>query len=71
MAGISEGNFELKIPDAYDDRVNMMKEMIRLIASDGELADMEKHICSLVAGKMDFSSAEFESVLKSVIDEAS
>jgi hypothetical protein len=46
-----------------------MKEMLRLIAIDGELADMEKHICSIVAGKMDFTSQEFENVLKSVLDE--
>ena len=69
LAGISEGNFELKVPDDYDERVEMMKEMLRLIAIDGELADMEKHICSIVAGKMDFTSQEFENVLKSVLDE--
>ena len=69
LAGISEGNFELKVPDNYDERVEMMKEMLRLVASDGELADMEKHICSLVAGKMDFSSKEFEEILQSVINE--
>jgi len=70
VAGISEGNFELKIPESYDDRVDMMKEMLRLVASDGELADMEKHLCSVAAGKMDFSTQEFESVLQSVIDES-
>ncbi len=70
LAGISEGNFELKVPEDYDARVNMMKEMLRLVASDGELAPMEKHICSVVAGKMDFSSQEFENLLQSVIDEA-
>ncbi len=69
LAGIMEGNLELQIPESYDDRVTMMKEMLRLVASDGELADMEKHLCSLAAGKMDFSSAEFEQVLRSVIDE--
>lgn len=70
LAGISEGHFELKVPESYEDRVNMMKEMLRLVASDGELADMEKHLCSLAAGKMDFSSQEFENVLQSVIDES-
>ena len=69
LAGISEGNFEVHIPESYEERVNLMKEMLRLIASDGEIADMEKHICSLAAGKMDFSPAEFESVLRSVIEE--
>lgn len=71
LAGISEGNFEVKVPADYEERVLVMKEMLRLVASDGELADMEKHICSLAAGKMDFTSQEFERVLQEVIDEAS
>ncbi len=70
LARISTGNFEVKVPDARVDRVLLMKEMIRVIASDGELADMEKHICSLVAGRMNFSGAEFDTILKSVIAEA-
>lgn len=70
LAGISEGDFELNVPVDYDERVNMMKEMLRLVASDGELADMEKHLCSLAAGKMDFSSQEFENILQSVINES-
>ena len=69
LAGISEGQFELKVPEDYPARVEMMKELLRLIAADGELADMEKHICSVVAGKMDFTSPEFEEILKSVIEE--
>ena len=71
LAQISTGNFEVKVPDSPLDRVNLMKEMIRLIASDGELADMEKHVCSLVAGRMNFSGVEFDRVLQSVIAEAS
>ncbi len=70
LTGISEGNFEFKVPEDYQQRVEMMKEMLRLVASDGELAPMEKHICSIVAGKMDFTEHEFENVLQSVIDEA-
>lgn len=70
LAGISEGNFEVKVPEDYDERVEVMKEMLRLVASDGELADMEKHICSLAAGKMDFSSHEFEKILQDVINES-
>ena len=69
LAGITSGNLEFKVPEAYEDRVEMMKEILRLIAADGELADMEKHVCSVIAGKMDFNSGEFESVLNSVLKE--
>lgn len=69
IAGISSGNFEFKIPQAHKDRVEMMKEFIRLIAADGELAAMEKHVCSLIAGNMEFTSDEFQRVLASVLSE--
>ena len=69
LAGISSGHLEFKVPESYEDRVVMMKEFLRLIASDGELAEMEKHVCSVVAGNMDFSSDEFEKVLASVLEE--
>ena len=69
LAGISSGNFEFKIPKSYEDRVEMMKEFLRLIAADGELADMEKHVCSVIAGRMDFSSDEFENILAKVLSE--
>jgi uncharacterized tellurite resistance protein B-like protein len=69
LAGLSQGEVELNIPADYADRVEMMKEMLRLIASDGQLAEIEKRICSVVAGKMDFSSAEFERILDAVIRE--
>ena len=69
LAGISSGNLEFKVPESYKDRVEMMKEFLRLIAVDGELAEVEKHICSIIAGKMEFSSDEFEKVLDSVLNE--
>ena len=57
----------MDLAEKYDDRVNLMKEMIRLMAVDGELADIEKHICSLASSKMDFSGREFDQILQSVI----
>ena len=69
LAGISEGDFEFKVPEDYQQRVEMMKEMLRLVAADGDLAPIEKHVCSVVAGKMDFNGPEFEAILQEVIDE--
>lgn len=69
LAGLAEGSLELNIPEGYQDRVTMMKDMLRLIASDGELAEIEKKICSVVAGKMEFSPDEFRQILDAVIRE--
>ena len=70
MAGISTGELQVKIPESHGDRVTMMKEMLRLMAVDGELAELEKAICAEAAGKMDFTSQQFNEILDQVIAEA-
>lgn len=70
LAGISEGHLEVTIPDAYEDRVLLLKEMIRIMAIDGELAEMEKRLCAQASGKMDFTTQQFGQILDEVIAEA-
>ena len=70
IAGISEGTVEVSIPEEHADRVLLLKEMLRLIAVDGELADSEKSICAQAAGRMDFTSQQFATILEEVIAEA-
>jgi uncharacterized tellurite resistance protein B-like protein len=70
MAGISTGEIQVNIPDSHEDRVELMKEMLRLIAVDGEMADTEKRLCATVSGRMDFTSQQFSEILNEVIEEA-
>ena len=70
LAGISEGQLEVTIPESYEDRVVLLKEMIRIMAIDGELADMEKRLCAQASGKMDFTTQQFRQILDEVIAEA-
>ncbi len=67
LAGLSEGNLELNIPESDEDRVQLMKEMLKLMAVDGELADMEKRLCAEASAKMDFTSNRFEEILDAVL----
>ena len=67
LAGISEGHLEVNIPEAYEDRVLLLKEMIRMMAIDGELAEMEKRLCAQASGKMDFTTQQFGQILDEVI----
>ena len=69
MAGISTGQIQVNIPESHEDRVTMMKEMLRLVAVDGELAEMEKRICAQASGRMDFTSQQFNQILDEVISE--
>lgn len=69
IAGISTGELEVKIPDSFEDRVVMLKEMVRLIAVDGELAETEKRLCAYASGRMDFTTRQFTQILDEVIAE--
>ncbi len=70
IVGISSGEIEVKIPDSFEDRVVMLKEMIRLMAVDGEMAEMEKEMCAYASGRMKFSIQQFAQILDEVISES-
>jgi hypothetical protein len=42
--------------------------MLRLMAVDGEMAEMEKRLCAQASGKMDFTSQQFNQILDEVIN---
>ncbi len=69
MAGLSTGNLEVKVPEIHEEKVELMKEMLRLVAVDGELAEQEKRLCAIASARMDFTSQQFEEILDSVISE--
>jgi uncharacterized tellurite resistance protein B-like protein len=67
MAGIEEGGIQLQVPDTYDGRIELLKEMLRLMAADGELAAVEKSLCARVSNRMNLSTEEFKSIVDEVI----
>ena len=69
LAGITEGQLEVTIPEGFEERILLLKEMIRLMAVDGELAEMEKRLCAHASGRMDLTTQQFGQVLDEVIAE--
>lgn len=69
LAGISAGQIEVTIPEEHDQRVSMLKEMIRLMAVDGEMAETEKRLCANASANMDFTGIQFSEILEEVISE--
>jgi uncharacterized tellurite resistance protein B-like protein len=67
IAGISTGVAQIDLPRLPQARRQLLREMIRLMAADGELAEIEKRLCAVASAKMDFSSQEFEELLESVL----
>lgn len=70
LAGLTEGTIEVTIPESHHDRVVLLKDMIRLMAVDGDMADTEKRLCATASDKMDFTSSQFSQILDEVIAEA-
>ena len=67
LASIGGPEIELKIPADKLERVEMMKQMILMMAIDGELADAEKSLCAAASAGMDLSSEEFAAIIESMI----
>lgn len=68
LTGIREGVIEVELPEGEEDRVNLMKEMIKLMAVDGELSEMEKRLCAQASVKMDFTVPQFDQLLDDVLN---
>lgn len=68
FVGASTGEAEIVVPESEDDRVELIKEMIRLMAVDGNLAEVEKRLCATASAAMNFTSLEFDEILQSVLE---
>ena len=69
LAGVSTGQIEIKIPESHADRVTLLKDMIRLMAIDGDMAETEKQLCAHASGQMDFTNQQFAELLEEVLAE--
>ena len=67
VAAVSTGQIHIDLPEERPARVQLMEEMIRMMAADGELAEIEKRLCAIASAKMHFSNAEFSQILDSVL----
>ena len=69
LANAMNGQIEMTIPETRQDRIEMLREMIHLMAVDGELADVEKRVCATLSAAMDFSTQEFNQIVDSLVNE--
>lgn len=68
IAGIMEGELEIRLPDVRAKREELLAEMIRMMAIDGQLAEMEKRLCATASAQMDFTTQEFKQLLDRVLE---
>ena len=66
LAGL-HNEIQLKLPDDKESRIEMLREMIRLMAADGELAETEMGLCAAASASMEISNTEFVAIVDSLL----
>lgn len=69
LAGVSEGGIQIQVPEEHEEKIHLMKEMVRLMAVDGDMDEAEKRMCALASCKMGFSAEQFDEIIMQVIAE--
>jgi uncharacterized tellurite resistance protein B-like protein len=62
----SSGDAEFVFPPSIEERREVLAELVRVMAADGELADIEKKLFALAAAAMDISRDELNRIIDSV-----
>ena len=57
---------ELQIPPNKQDRTEMLRDLIRIMAADGQLANIEKRIFARAAAVMELSDGELDRIIDSL-----
>lgn len=70
LANAMTGQVEMTIPESRGERIELLREMIHLMAVDGELAEVEKRVCATLSAEMDFTTEEFNQIVDSLLNDA-
>ena len=61
------GDAKLKFPIERGEQNQMLKDLMRMMAADGKLAEVEKRLFALAAAKMGIEKAELEAIIDQLV----
>jgi uncharacterized tellurite resistance protein B-like protein len=64
------GNAKLVLPVDRQDQNQLLTEMIRMMAADGKLLEVEKRLFALTAAKMGLDRAELDKLIDNLVGQA-
>jgi hypothetical protein len=64
---VKAGDVSINIPEAIADREHMIKEMVRMMAVDGVLAETEKRMCAAACAQMELSADHINAILDDLV----
>jgi uncharacterized tellurite resistance protein B-like protein len=59
----------LSIPRDHDDRLTLLRDLVRMMAADGRLDHREKSLFAIVAATMEISPAQLNQVIDAAVHE--
>ena len=57
----------MKLPTDHAEQIAMLSDLIRVMAADGNLSDVEKRLFSLAAAKMEIDRDEIEELIDNLV----
>jgi uncharacterized tellurite resistance protein B-like protein len=64
---IQAGEVHLQLPRELDEKVELLKNMMHMMAIDGELAEEEKRMCAMASARMGFTAEQFDQILDDLL----
>ena len=71
ITDIQSGRVELQIPADTEEKVELLKNIMHMMAIDGVLADEEKRMCAMASARMGFTSDQFDEILDELLSDIS
>jgi uncharacterized tellurite resistance protein B-like protein len=57
----------LKLPKAKEEQLAMLADLMKIMAADGKLSEVEKRLFALAAAKMGIDKQELESLIDTLV----
>ncbi len=59
---------KLELPESREEREELLRELVHVMAADGKLAESEKKLFAMIAVAMDFANDEIQSVIDRALE---
>ena len=63
----TSGEAQLVIPETREERINLLRELLQVMAADGELAPVEKQLFADAAARMAISQADLNEIIDDLL----
>ncbi|MBC8351437.1 MAG: TerB family tellurite resistance protein [Planctomycetes bacterium] len=58
---------DIEVPETHEERVEMLQDLLRMMAADGDLAEVEKQLFATASVAMNISDEELKEIIDSVL----